>query len=531
MSFNSLLSQIKEQNQDFEWYPTDAKILEVIKNRIKEFCYGGSYPERFNSFLDIGAGNGKVLQYFKESELFSNFYGIEKSSILINEWGKNFLLLGCNFDQTTLLDKKVDTIFCNPPYKHYEEWVCRIIKESSARLVYLVIPERWRNNQEINLFLKNRKCSTEVIYSFDFENSEDRTARAKVEVIEIKFENWREKSPFNNFFEENFKYPKEPIKINFEEKIKNTQLVNSSNLVETLDFLYQKRMKELWDSYTAICNLDYELLKEFELTKESLIKSLEMKINSVKKEFWQRLFDGMKSINSRLTKSSRQGIVDLMNSHTGIEFNRENAYAIVLWIIKNCNEYFDKQFLETYGKLIEFANVESYKSNQRVFTKDQFSYWNRYNRESAEYYKLKTGNRIVLEHCGGLSNTSWLYDKGLSQSAQDFIGDLLTIANNLNFIPENKVIDYKEWDDSGARNFYCNYKNERRLLFSVRAYKNGNMHFSFDNDFIHVLNITHGKLKGWIPNTQTAAEETTDEIAKDYFDYSFKIEPQKLMLQ
>jgi hypothetical protein len=182
--------------------------------------------------------------------------------------------------------------------------------------------------------------------------------------------------------------------------------------------------------------------------------------------------------------------------------------------------------------MVDFCNIESYKSNQRVFTKDQFCYWNRYNRGTVEYYKLKTGNRIVLEHCGGISKSIYSFDRGLDKYAREFIEDLLVVARNLNFEPDNfHGNDFSEWTDSAARNFYCIYKAEKRLLFSVRAYKNGNMHFSFDNDFIHAINIMHGKLKGWINDVKTAEEESTPEMAKEYFDYNLRIEQKQLMLQ
>jgi hypothetical protein len=57
------------------------------------------------------------------------------------------------------------------------------------------------------------------------------------------------------------------------------------------------------------------------------------------------------------------------------------------------------------------------------------------------------------------------------------------------------------------------------------------MHFSFDNDFIHAINIMHGKLKGWINDVKTAEEESTPEMAKEYFDYNLRIEQKQLMLQ
>ena len=70
------IHQIKENNQDFEWYPTTDEILEIIHRDInKQNTY--NKEEYCGSILDIGAGNGKALNKLTTG----NKYAIEKSSV------------------------------------------------------------------------------------------------------------------------------------------------------------------------------------------------------------------------------------------------------------------------------------------------------------------------------------------------------------------------------------------------------------------------------------------------------------------
>lgn len=552
-SFNVQLKEVKENQEDFEWYPTTNEILHSLTRDLENNRYirGNS---RSNSFLDIGAGNGKVLDHVKECNIFSNYYVIEKSQTHLNNLGDKYLILGVDFLNTTLIDKEVDVIFCNPPYSQFEQWATKIIKESpEGSIIYLVIPKRWENSDLINSALQARNSEAEKIGEFDFAFAEDRKARASVHLLKVNIKkNYEDANdPFYIFFNDNFSYPEaeKEERFDWDKEINDFRLVHKTNFIETLCYLYEARMKELQESFQAICKIEYRLLKEFSITKSSLVESMKMKIKTAKREYWNRLFEGLEDIKKRLTYDSRKKIVGLMNDQTGIDFNKENAYAIVIWIIQNANKYFDEQFISTYEKLVEFANIENYVSNQRVFKSHMF-YYEYVNGKNSEisHFKIKVGHRIVLEHCGGLyKNPYGDYNNGLSERAAKFIGDIMTIAGNLNYICSDKQPNEREWGDSKAREYYCtNPKGERVCLFIVRAFFNGNMHFQFLPEFIHILNIQYGKLKGWLQSEEDAEKEIfTDEdkknaqkeetdlkdLTKRYFNHSFKIESKQLLLQ
>lgn len=58
-TFASLLKSVQSAGEDFEWYPTTLKIIEVVARRLDK-----TKPD--TSILDIGAGDGRVLTQLAE---------------------------------------------------------------------------------------------------------------------------------------------------------------------------------------------------------------------------------------------------------------------------------------------------------------------------------------------------------------------------------------------------------------------------------------------------------------------------------
>ena len=514
--FLTQLTNVKNAGQDFEWYPsTDEIILSLtrsIKDHADNHLYDRYHSRSLSSFLDIGAGNGKVLDAVRNLHFIQKLYSIEKSRTLLNLLPPDIFILGVDFWNTSLIDKQIDVIFSNPPYSGYEEWTIKILREALPdALVYLVIPERWRDSAAIRRELRDRNAAHTLVGAFDFEHAEDRKARAKVHLLKIQIGGIKRNAadPFVKFFNETFAYPQpEEHGKSMDEKIEETKLVNRVNLIEALCLLYDGRMVELQQNYAAICKLPFDILKEFEISKQGLLESLKMKLAATKKEYWVRLFDGMSEINTRLTRASRRSIMALMQDQTGIDFNRDNAYAIVLWVVRNANQYFDSQLIDTYERMVEFANIENYKSNKRIFQTHRFRYdWVR-DKESINY-RLKVGHRMVLNNCGGLEKCGYSSSRnGLNNDAAGFLGDLITIATNLGFTVIDPMPREYEWNDSSAHVYrFRDAAGNVQSLFRVRAFLNRNMHMQFHPDFIHALNVQHGILKGWLRDDEHAAEE------------------------
>ena len=506
----NLLFKLKQNEQDFEFYPTTNEILAVVKNSLKK---NSAY-----SFLDIGAGNGKVLNALKDCKEIdiNKFYAIEKSKILIDKLPANVFVIGTDFNTNTLIDKNIDVTFCNPPYKQYREWTIKIIKESNSKFIYLVIPERWKQDNEINSLLKKQNLNYSLLGSFDFLKSEDRKARAKVDVVCLTRENFeQEHDSFRTWFKENFniKIEKDSYSSEYQEKKekkekKLKELTVGRNLIETLAELYQKDIKTLLKNYKAVESLNAEILNELDINVESLMEALRLKIKGLKNLYWQELFDNFSVITDKMTSKSRKSILSTLTDHTSVDFTCENAYAVIIWAIKNANKYYNSQLLEIYMEISDLANVKNYKSNKKIIDDE----W-RYNKKENTHYSL---DYRIVHSCYCYDDFELRYSKNkLTDYAKNRINDIITIAKNLGFNVTGKAEDY-EWK-AGKENIFI--LQNHKVFAKIRPYKNGNLHIKFDQKFIKAFNVEAGRLNNWIKSPKEASYEMgiSEKEMKSFF--------------
>ncbi len=530
-AFTIQLKEVRRAAEDFEWYPTTNEIIAALTLDLRREVEERRYGRLPTSFLDIGAGNGKVLDAVGSIDGIEALHAVEKSRTHLDRLPKDVFILGVDFWKTSLFDKELGFIFSNPPYSEFVEWTAKILQEApGGSKIHLVLPERWEKSEEIQREIRTRKLKPEILGSFDFRSAEDRAARAKVHLVKIGVPaggRWAEdnpQDPFVRYFNQTFHFPDPEESKPFEEELEETKITRRLNFIEALCFLFDERMRELQQNYQAVCGLSPDILKEFEISRGSLIESLRMKLATAKKEYWQRLFDGMEEIHSRLTAKSRSRICGLMQSRTGIEFNRDNAYAVVLWVIKNANAYFDDQLIDTFEEMVDAANVENYVSNRRIFRWNRFRY-DTAREERSTHFRLKVGHRMVLHHCGGLETGYSSHSCGLTRNASDLLCDLIVVARNLSFDVIGRGPREHEWKDSGARVIPFRLGGETTSLYRVRAFFNRNLHLQFHPEFIHALNVQYGKLKGWLRDDAEASVELDipREVASRHFHAGFRL--------
>jgi Icc-related predicted phosphoesterase len=498
----NLINELKENNQDFEFYPTTKEIIEKIYYDLS----ADIYREQNFSCLDIGSGNGNFFNKFNgvgDKAKITDKFAIEKSEILISEMASDIIIVGVDFWQNTLIDKKVNFIFCNPPYSEFESWSEKIIKEGNAKTIYLVIPERWKNSGGIKEALKLRKAEATSIGSFDFLDAE-RQARAKVEIVKINLQKGYDYGvdPFDLFIEQNFNFSAMEVtswearqaerkaKKEEQEKIKGNELAMGKDLVQILVSFYNQDMQNLLETYKKLETLDCDLLKELGVEVRNIKRAINEKIGGLKSKYWSELFNNLDKITSRLIYSQTEHLLRKMNNNVNIDFNESNAYALVIWVIKNANKYYDDQLKEIFFELSEPAYIKNYKSNQKTWEKDGWRYTKNHTNYTLDY-------RVIVE-------------KHSDKYQDKFVNDVWVIANNLGF----------------------------KRIGDVKKFKNGNVHFRFEKDFIQALNIEASRLLGWIKSPQEAEAEFHEtcefnkEEAKKYFNKNFSLPllPKALLL-
>ena len=254
---SSIVPHLKATGQDFQWYPTDLPMLNCIKKDIRQQFAGHEDKQPAVSILDCGAGDGRALTALSGG---GDMYAIEKSERLIMEMPEEIFIVGTEFHQSTLIDKKTDVIFCNPPYSEYGQWTIKIIKEANCSTIYLIIPQRWKESGEIAQALKLREAEAKIIGSFDFLHAE-RQARAVVDILKIDISHGRSSyhrrhetktDPFDIWFDEHFSigaqktddsnYASKSMRAKtFSQKVAG-HLIPGKNLTQILVELYRLRL-------------------------------------------------------------------------------------------------------------------------------------------------------------------------------------------------------------------------------------------------------------------------------------------------
>lgn len=553
MSINQLINELKENDQDFEFYPTTKEMIEAVY----KYSDGGEW-------LDIGAGTCNFRKYYNEiadennrkynakeqafrnsyidgkgynydlqpkdhekGHRIYNYYIIEKSKILLERMEKDVVCLGTDFNATMLLDKPVNNIFCNPPYSEYEEWTERLIYEANTKKIFLVIPERWKNSEKIKKALKKTKSIVITCGSFDFLHAE-RQARAKVEVITIskggtgKYRSLNEynETAFDRWFDETFKmrdkkdlneWDQEKIK---KENIKNKLVNAEQSKAKILVDLYNDEITTLYNHFKAIAGLDVDILETIGISKNAVKEALKKKASGTKTRYWRLALDELEEITDRLTSKTRENLFNNFKSLYTVDFTLENLYPVILWVIKNANEYYNDQIIDFFKELSSPANVKPYKSNQKVFERCEWRHNNFKDPEKISHYTLDY--RIIMS---SPFRTEWYsgkldtYQHGAKQTLQD----IFTIANNLGF-----KIGLCDMPKVHGEKCTVLYDKSDKVFMEYRVYKNENMHVKFDIEFMKALNVEVSRLLGWIKKPEDIKKEFPAEMAKGAEKY-FKI--------
>jgi hypothetical protein len=546
-AFADLLDRVQNAGEDFEWYPTTDKMIAAVAKHLPNDGYRSDGDDRpqVGSIMDIGAGDGRVLaKLAARCRNTPHLYAIEKSSVLVQAQPENVIPVGTDLYEQNLACLPVDVIFCNPPYSQFEVWATQIIDTGFAKYAYLVLPRRWTESAEIAAALKRRGATAKVIHKDDFQSGADRTARAVIDIIEVSFPcrdgyGYREKpeDPFDLWFDQNVSTfdvdttDEDAASWNERESSKQRHLARLRNLDNIHDLVaaYDEEYARMQDNYRAIFALDLAILKELGVQKNAVRDGLKKRMAGLKTKYWELLFERLDTITSRLSSASKKAMLDKLNARQSVAFTENNAIAIVLWAIKNANHYFGTQLVQLFRDLSTAEGVMNYKSNQRTWQK--FGW--RHRAEEFSHYALDY--RIVIPHHGGIAEKdsflhSYRAQGGLEERAHDLIADVIAVLSNLGFASHGNPSFRREWASNQWHDWHEAGKSA--VLFQVKAFKNGNMHFRFMPDAIKAVNVEAGRLLGWLHTREDVETELgyTAEEAKRFFFSTKLIAPSSIRL-
>jgi hypothetical protein len=520
------IKTLETSNSDFEWYPTTDEIINKMKQDIftlfKKEILGTWRDNGFTSkgydrkeccimsFLDVGAGDGRILNSFKNDKYLSieNKYGIELAQPFAEDLilKDDIFLIGRDFFRTSLIDKHYSVIFSNPPYTQYISWTVRLLQESNFILMYLVLPVRWENNQEIMIHLNH--YNTEKIGEYDFTHG-DRPARARVNLIRImnkKLDKETRYSKDDDKDEDSFdrwvknhigNFENNETKIAEEEKHLKIKEGAISDMIEN----YEYEMNSLLDAFKALVKLPSRIFNDLGLNKDKITKQLRENITKLKNTYWHFAFSKLNPIKKRLTHKTRQNLLNRMSEFETLDFNEDNIYSIILWVIKNFNKYTSEQILDVFDKLTKPDYIKAYKSNLH-WLKDDWRYNNWFmGKGKPEKYIL---DYRIVTHCYVSK-----YDENDS-----IIEDLKVICESLGYpVPDFQYTDYTQ--NGKLQEFTTryirenkNYTNKPEIAFTTRLYKNNNLHLKINEKIMLRFNVEVARLRNWI--------NSPDDIAREY---------------
>jgi len=526
-----LLFQLKEADQDFEWYPTTREMIHAVLVHL---------PKDAGSIMDIGAGDGRVLVAFAEKCEHAKLYSIEISAVLTQAQPPEIIPVGTDLFQQNLSCLEVDYIFCNPIYSQFEEWTCKIVAEGYAKKAYLVIPRRWKESKPIEQALKLRGATTKVIYSGDFLNAE-RQARAVIDIVEITYpksgEYWDSKprDPFDIWFDQNIDTFDQAAEVKDEEQDESALARKYAHAsIDDMVAAYLEEYGLLEGNYRAIFKLDYAILKELGIDKKAVREGLKIKIAGLKVKYWQILFNRLDAITSRLTTKSKNTLLEKLTRNTSVEFTAQNAYAVVIWAIKNANQYFDDQAVQLFYNLSTFEGVLNYKSNQKTWERDGWRYGRR-DEKHTHYkldYRIVVSKWVAIDKEGGWNR--WEYPGGLNRTCHELNADIRAVFSNLGFTTYSRKTWDREWVAGKWQNWIDDSPDsgDDEILFQAKAYLNGNVHYRFSQDAIKALNVQVGRILKWVRTEEDVVTELgyTREEAKKYFNHNPQILPSHVKL-
>lgn len=520
---------IQQSDQDFEWYPTTQRMIDVVAQHI---------PTRFESIMDIGAGDGRVLvELAKRAEHPPTLYAIEKSTVLVQAQPESVTPVGTDLHEQNLACLPVDYIFCNPPYSQFEAWASVVIESGYAKKAFLVIPRRWKESERIAAAIKRRGAHARILHSDDFLDGE-RRARAIVDIVEISYprdsDRWGDevKDPFDIWFDEHIDTFDREEELGDDQQ-RTAELARLNKLCSIADMVaaFNEEYARMEANYRAIFELDYAILKELGVNKEGVREGIKKKMAGLKTKYWHVLFERLDTITNRLSTATKKRFLEKLSGRASIAFTATNAYAVTLWAIKNANRYYDEQLVQLFRDLSTFDGVLNYKSNQRTWQAEQWRYRFYDHDEAPTRYALDY--RIVVSRGSAIQREDYYGYRcigGLYEGCHELIEDVVAVLYNLGYTTAfTRPSRSRTWEAGQWQDFHL---DSERVLFQAKAHKNGNLHFRFMPDAIKALNVEAGRLLGWLkgPSDVVAELGYTPDEAEHFYGASLQINPSNVKL-
>jgi hypothetical protein len=246
--------------------------------------------------------------------------------------------------------------------------------------------------------------------------------------------------------------------------------------IEELILSFEQEAKALLDLFKSIGNTPFRVIQALNIDRKSILEIIREDIKALKKRYWRVAFDKLDAINSRLTRDTRNKLLSEMEEFSTLDFNEDNLYSIIVWVIKHFNEYTDEQLLSVFDKMTDQGYIKAYKSNAHWIEDN----WRYTGKGKPEKYML---DYRLVTHC----YKSYRWESCI-------IDDFIVVCRSLGFY----IHEYRYFNGEAYGEEQWFYTVEGKLAFTVRYYKNSNAHLKVNKELMMKFNIEVARLRKWI---------------------------------
>ncbi|MFY2508841.1 DUF4942 domain-containing protein [Vibrio pectenicida] len=546
----AMIEALKSAGQDYEFYPSTEEQITLITDDVTEILKTHEFSSRYDQevkVLDIGAGDGRVLQQMKsaieanQSERFTcELYAIEKATPHIDTYRtKGITLLGTEFNEVNFISKQADIAFVNSPYSDFSHWMTTLIGQLNFGLMYAIMPERWQEDPSIQEVIERRLIkSVKVLAKSDYLDAH-RQARAKVEIVRFAFNDFEKEgrktddprfsrykpligrdstdsfqiflrdelglhhySGLTNQFHEHVEMERVREEIQTE-GTECYELAVSRGVLGALLDNYERDLSRVLGEYKKICAMDASLLKELGVEYKTIREGVKQKLFGFRNVYWSLLFDELDVLSRRLTSKHKTHLLNTLAANA-LDFTHKNAVYVISFAVEMANELIESSLIDVFTELTSEKSIQRhYKSNEHVYL-DRF----RHNSESPnKHARYVLDYRFISSYGANFSSDSW--KRGLIEGARRFCDDLVVA---LRLIGYDQFTFDKAYDDiEGGDKLVIggvDATGKAVDLLHIRFYLNGNRHIKFNKEAILRLNCTVSRLLGWVRSKAEFEQET-----------------------
>lgn len=242
---------------------------------------------------------------------------------------------------------------------------------------------------------------------------------------------------------------------------------------------------------------------------------LKEKLSSLHRKYWQQLFTYYQPIKNKLTSYSVGKLVNHV-LESKMSFTVENCQAVTIFAINQANLLIDEQVLDLYKIWASRGNAKAYKSNAKLFQKQNFRYLKDIDINSpfALEYRIVDPSANYGRFFGNAKDGTSLNDysnEGVLKQLKDMIIIFGNFGYQIDNLAETNPIAYGERQSlSGSKN------GKKIVILDYKFFKNGNAHYFINKQIMIDIMVLVGKKLGWLHNKEQACEELN--ISSDEYD-------------